>query len=282
MRYCASNWLKERNYWLNRSIKAEVAVIDSYLAGRSFYEEVSRKVKLPMYLDDNSRIEYPRGVIINGNIYGKEVKYSGKAFHEYLLGAEYLPLRKEFWSVPERKLNINIRSILVTFGGEDSRGLIPKVLKILYKKFPEINKKVIIGRRINSDSRMRAYQDKKTEFIYSPDAAKLRKIMLESDIAISAGGQTLYELARTGLAAVAIASAENQLNNVRKLEKAGLIEYAGYWNGKHTLENVGTKIGLLADISVRRERAELGKKYVDGNGSLRIASWAKEKLSGLL
>jgi len=58
---------------------ADAAVIDSYEADKGFYEHVSRLVKTPVYIDDYKRIDYPRGIVVNGAVYAKEIGYKKRA-----------------------------------------------------------------------------------------------------------------------------------------------------------------------------------------------------------
>jgi len=61
-------------------------------------------VKLAVYIDDNKRLDYPKGVVVNGSIHAKELNYSKKNGVKYLLGPKYIPLRKDFWEVPEKEI----------------------------------------------------------------------------------------------------------------------------------------------------------------------------------
>lgn len=55
----------------------------------------------------------------------------------------------------------------------------------------------------------------------------IEKYMMEADIAISAGGSTLYELCAIGTPTISYSFADNQLDNVTKFAEDGLIAYAG-------------------------------------------------------
>jgi len=139
------NWLKEDK--LSGFIKdADIVIIDSYLADYEFYKKVSNLVKVPVYIDDNKRLDYPKGVVVNGTIYAEEFNYPKKEDVIYLLGSQYIPLRKEFWHVPEKEIKENIETIMVTFGGDDARNMTPNILKLLKENFMTLTKKVIIGK----------------------------------------------------------------------------------------------------------------------------------------
>ena len=144
--YKIFNWLEEKNKLFGILKGADIVIIDSYLADISVYNTLSDLVKLPVYIDDNKRLDYPDGVVVNGNIHAKKINYPKKDGITYLLGTKYTPLRKEFWEVPEKKIREKIESIMVTFGGDDAKNITPKILAFLNEKYPNLFKNVIIGR----------------------------------------------------------------------------------------------------------------------------------------
>ena len=268
--YQIFNWLDRRNKLFEIVKNADIAIIDSYLADRSFYIQVSKLVKLPVYIDDNKRLDYPEGVVVNGNIHAETLNYPKKDGITYLLGIKYTPLRKEFWEVPEKKIKEKIESIMVTFGGNDVKNMTPKIIKFLNDKYSELNKNVIIGRSFQNIDEIKKCADKNTNLIYYPDAEKMKRIMLESDIAISGGGQTLYELASVGVPTIGICVAENQLGNIREWDKTGFLEYIGLYNENNIITKLDKPLSQFEDIKLRKAISKIGKKFVDGKGSLRI------------
>lgn len=270
--YQIFNWLDDKSKLFEKVKDADIAIIDSYLADISVYNTLSELVKLSVYIDDNKRLYYPKGIVVNGGIYAEELIYPHTNGVTYLLGTKYTPLRKEFWEIPEKNIKEKIKTIMVTFGGDDAKNMTPKILKLLNEKYPELNKNVIIGRAYQNVEEIKKEADKNTNLIYCPDAEKMKEIMLESDIAISAGGQTLYELARVGVSTAGVCVAENQLGNVKGWEKIGFLEYAGWYNKSNILEKIKNVIENLKDSKERKNKFKIAKKIIDGKGSLRISS----------
>src|SRR4030042_1157721 len=126
-----TNWVYEPEALLDYMRNADIAVVDSYLADQEFYRRISETVRTTVYFDDTMRINYPRGIVINGNICAEELNYPQRKDITYLLGSQYVPLRKEFWDVPEKKIRRSIKTVMITFGGNDIRNLTPWVLKTL-------------------------------------------------------------------------------------------------------------------------------------------------------
>ncbi len=267
--YKIFNWLEESDKLFNLLNNSDIVIIDSYLADEDFYEAMSESVALNVYIDDNVRINYPKGIIVNGSILAEKMDYPFVNQVEYLLGSQYIPLRREFWDVPEKKINESLQNIMITFGGDDLRNITPTILKILTEEYPLLNKKVIVGSGFKNISEIEDLKDDKTELIYYPDAKGMLNTMLESDIAISAGGQTLYELAMVGLPTIAIGVAYNQEHNVKNWQNVGFVEFAGFWDDENLHDNILEKLDLLKDQKVRIKKCIKGKESVDGKGAFR-------------
>ena len=276
--YQIFNWLEERNKLFEMVKDTDIAVIDSYLADISLYNKIANLVKIPVYIDDNKRLDYPKGIVLNGNIHAETLNYPKKDGIIYLLGTKYTPLRKEFWEVPEKKIKEKIENIMVTFGGDDAKNMTPKILAFLNDKYPNLIKNVIIGRAYQDVDEIKKCADKNTNLIYYPDAEKMKKIMLKSDIAISAGGQTLYELARVGVPTIGICVAENQLGNIKEWEKIGFLEYAGWYKDDNILLKINKLLKKMEDVELRKFKSKLGRNFLNGSGSMRVIYTLLKKL----
>jgi len=267
------NWLEESEKTLDILQGADIGVIDSYMAGLMIYHKISDVVKMSVYVDDNKRLDYPAGIIVNGGINAKRLDYCKKEGSEYLLGTNYVPLGKAFWDVPEKEIRQKVTSIMVTFGGDDAKNMTPKVLELLGEEYPGLSKRIVIGKGCSNVNQIKAAADNNTALHYYPDTEAMLNIMSASDITVSAGGQTLYELARVGLPAVVVAVADNQLNNVRGWQKAGFIEYAGWWEDSRLLDNLGSALKQLEHIDRRKKMSWTGRTLVDGNGAKRVVDY---------
>jgi len=268
--YQLLNWIEKPEKLFKLIKGSDIAIIDSYLADISLYNTLSDLVKLPVYIDGNKRLEYPKGIVLNGNIYAERLNYPKKDGVKYLLGIKYTPLRKEFWGLSEKKINEKIKSVMVVFGGSDTKNLTPKILSFLKNVYPNLIKNVIIGNTFHNIEEIKKYDDKNTNLIYYPDAEKIREIMLESDIAVSAGGQTLYEFARVGVPTIGICVADNQRLNIQEWERVGFISYIGYCSNENILTNLKNAIEKNIDYNLRKRVSILGRKIIDGKGSLNL------------
>ena len=230
-------------------------------------------MKIPVYIDDSKRLNYPKGIVVNSSIYAEELSYPQNDGITYLLGAKYTPLRKEFWEVSKKKIKKEVKSVMVTFGGNDMRNMTTRILKLLIEEFPELKKNVVIGKGFKNIREIENLKDNNTKLFYYPDAETMKNIMLESDIAISAAGQTLYELARIGVPTITIGITENQMNNIYGWKKVGFIEYSAWWNYKFIKNKINICLEKITCFKLRKETSRKGKLYVDGKGNKRIIDY---------
>lgn len=271
--YKIIDWIKDEGKLLNIIKKDDIVFIDSYLANKFFYEKISKLVKQVIYIDDNNRLPYPKGIVLNGNIYAASLSYPKKKDQIYLLGPKYAPIREEFWDSSSKEINKKVKNILITFGGDDKRNLTPKVLSVLQKNYPDLFFRVIIGNGFKSKSKVKILKTNKSELIIDPNPTQIKELMLKSDMAISASGQTTLELLRLRIPTVIIVVADNQENIASFLSKKNLVEYCGNWREKLLLNKLNKKFKKLESYETRKRMSELQQNIVDGQGARRIVDF---------
>jgi UDP-2,4-diacetamido-2,4,6-trideoxy-beta-L-altropyranose hydrolase len=276
--YKIFKWLENTKKLFNIIKDSDIIIIDSYLADYNIYKTISNFTKIIVYLDDNNRIEYPKGIILNGSIYAQELEYPIVEYNDLLLGSQYIPLRKEFWEIPEKTINKNVNNVMITFGGDDLRNLTPKILKALNEQCPQLKSTIIIGKGFSNIEVIKKIVNDRNELIFNPNAQEMVEIMFRSDIAISAAGQTLNELARIGTPTITVSVASNQVNHINYWDKTGFIQFAGAWNDDDLLNTILENIKILKDENMRRRKSEIGRKHVDGLGPVRIVEYCLRKL----
>lgn len=258
------DWLNNAEKLYNTINDYDIAIIDSYLAPLEIYEKIHKNVKKAVYFDDYLRLNYPPGVIVNGAIGAEKLPYKKDDRHMYLLGVEYIPLRKEFWDVkPIKKENKEISDVLITFGGQDIRNLTFQILELLLGNYTKLNYHVIIPSN-NYTSRISEYP-KNVCFYNSLTAKEMLSLMLKCDIAVTAAGQTTYELARIGLPTIAIGVVENQKFNID-----GWLEI-GFLSNKLWFSDINLAVNFKKEFDIFYNQKNKNRViYCDGNGARRI------------
>lgn len=265
------NWLEYTDRLMDNLNEDDLLFIDSYLAPIELYERVSEKVKLSVYLDDFNRLFYPCGVIVNGTVGAEFLPYKNNELHTYLLGKDYIILRDAFKNlVSERKISSVINTVLITFGGSDPLNLTKKVLKELVSCYPGWRKLVVLGPLFSDYECIESISDDNTAIYKNINAEGMRELMMESDLAFSAAGQTINELALTGLPSVIFKVAENQTNNISGWKKIGFIDEFIDATVEWSMDNLTNAISKLNDYSVRMNISIKGMSQIDVKGTRRI------------
>ena len=107
----------------------------------------------------------------------------------------------------------------------------------------------------------------------------LRSELARVDVAVVAGGVTLYEAALLGVPTVALAVVAAQMPTIRAFERVGASIAAGCLapGDRAAADRARAKAvqaveALLADEEKRRAMAVQGQQQVDGRGALRVAA----------
>ena len=189
-----------------------------------------------------------------------------------MLDTKYTALRKEFWNIDRRKVRESIKNLLITFGGSDVRNLCPKLLRLLVKSLPTVKKTVIVGPDFDNKSIIKNEADNNTELIFSPNSNQIKQCMINSDICIGSGGQTLYELASVGVPTIAIILGDNQVEDTIGWQKKGFLINAGWWHENNIEKKILNYINSISSKIIRQKMANIGQNSIDGNGSKRIVA----------
>ncbi|MCU0286324.1 MAG: UDP-2,4-diacetamido-2,4,6-trideoxy-beta-L-altropyranose hydrolase [Acidobacteria bacterium] len=272
------DWKKDEKQLKQAIHNVDVVLVDSYRAEEDIYKKISETARVAVYLDDTNRLAYPAGIVVNWSISAQNLDYPDKEDVLYLLGPGYISLRRAFREVPVKEIKETITDVLVTFGGDDSKNLTPVVLRYLAQHYPMLQKHVVVGGDFKNRAEIEAAADNHTNLVFSPDDEGMKKVMMQADIAISSGGQTLYELARVGVPAVVVIVADNQENNVAGWEKTGFIENAGYWQNEHLMDVVAERFQKLSTFEGRRRASAVGHNIVPGSEAERIVRRVEDRL----
>lgn len=271
------NWLTESKKLHNYLNGTKIVIIDSYLAKIKNYNEISSRVETVIYLDDTNRLEYPKGIVVNGSIGAKSLNYKTRNEITYLLGVKYQILRKAFWAKSEKIIKSNINDILILFGGNDKKNIIIKTLETIKDKYKNVKRNIVVGIGYGNIDKLKKISDEKTEIFYNLNDNEMRNLMIKSDIAISGGGQTLYELAKIGVPTICIGNIENQKGNIIGLKSTGFLEFAGWWYEDNIYNNMLKILNKMNNKKMREKKFKIGTSLMIENGCKNILDYIIKK-----
>jgi len=257
---------------------SKAVLVDSYRCTIDHYRQLSDSGIICLFIDDFIRLPYPNATLLNTAINALELSTKYPPGCELLLGESYSPLRKEFQKCNKRMTQSNVQSVLISLGGDDINRLTLPIMNKLAESFPSIHKKVIIGGSFSNSEEIEKNCPPNTELIRQANALMMKNSMLSCDVAISAAGQTLYELAATGTPTIAILAADNQLGNYQGFSSKGLTLNAGDWKDNNLTTHIERHLVTLQAFELREQISIKQQQQIDGEGALRIARYLKSKI----
>lgn len=227
-----------------------------------------------MLRDDLGGRAFPCSLLVNGNADALALKYGRRNGRtRFLLGPEYLVLPEEFREPRRRRVKREVTELLITLGGADPLGRMSPLIRWVDGLEGDFSVTAVLGPFVKDPQALeRAISCARHRIRIVPNPASLGPLIWKADVAVSAAGQTLYELACAGCPAVAIRVASNQEGQLRALEKAGTVRVAGSIEQKGLRKGVQAAVtSLLRNTGARRSMAEAGQRLVDGQGGFRVA-----------
>lgn len=246
-------------------------LIDSYQVTEKYLAELGKLVRT-VYIDDVNAFVYPVSALIcYANYYAKfhyEENYSAE---QLFLGTEYVPLRAVYADCSPKRIADTAENLLVMSGGTDQYDILSGILRVVQgRNYRRIE--VVCGAYYkNYDALCKTYAGCENVVIRR-NVSDIEASMQRADMAITAGGSTMYELCACGTPAISYSFADNQLGNVEQFHSDQVIDYAG------DVRYVDVPDKLLElldrydrDAELRRQRSEKMRHIVDGKGAARIA-----------
>ncbi len=249
----------------------EKILVDSYQVTPSYLSKLTQMVKTA-YLDDINAFEYPVNALICYANYG-ETFYRDRNYKNtrQFLGTKYVPLRQEFSKGRRKHISPFAENLILLSGGTDKYNMLECLLEsIEIKKYKDIQ--VICGVYYPKyDYICGKYSGHQNIHVYKA-VQDIEKHMEHADLAVAAGGTTLYELCALGVPTIAYAIADNQLDNVKTFHKDGIIDYAGDVREENVVGKINSLLNLYyGNCKLRQQRSEKMQGLVDGKGARRIA-----------
>jgi len=196
----------------------------------------------------------------------------------YFAGLNYLPLRKEFSKIEKKYISNTPKEILVMLGAGDLHT--SQLIKIIEtaKKYPNLQYTIITGIAMSSHNQT-MLQNAAMGFkniILRQNIQNVTEYMQKADIAISGGGNTLFEFARCGTPVISISTdydsthSSHQEHYCQAFQNANTSIYLGH-NTNWTAEELQKLMQRL--IENKEQRTAMSKacqKLIDGRATSRI------------
>ena len=250
-----------------RELPSFIVIVDDYAFTAADLVRLRPQRKLAV-IDDLADRGLDADLVLNGNTNAASLRYRAPSACRMLLGPRYALLRPSFRGLPRRRATARVRRVLLTLGGSDPSRRTVDAARQLLSALPDTRLDVVLGPLYGDASDLetvirRSGRGNEVELHHAPD--DLAPLMTEADLAVSAGGQTTYELAAAGVPAVALCLAENQRGSLAAMSLIPTLLRTT------SEEMIPAVIRLAADLPLRQKMSDAAQTLVDGHGAVRAA-----------
>ena len=206
--------------------------IDSYFVTDNYLKKLQAVTKT-IYMDDIRAFAYTADLLINYDCFTEKMCAEHKNgiyknIPNLLLGAEYAPLRPQF-TANSITVMPDVKNILVTTGSSDPYHFALHFCKNVLENadIASYNYHIVIGSlNTDYDALTTLVQNASNIHLYK-NPTDLMPLMLTCDLAVTAGGTTLYELCALGIPSFSFSMADNQIFNPMILDELEIAPYGG-------------------------------------------------------
>lgn len=239
-------------------------VLDGYHFGPDCQKAVRNAGYTLLVIDDYAHLpEYSCDILLNQNLGAENLQYAGDIGKKFF-GPSYALLRPEFATARRRAAKRIVpatpQNILLTLGGGDATEHLRRMAPMFaLPDFAGRSIRVIRGAMREEDIRgCFAFCPASLEILHRVD--DMPGLLLDTDLCITAGGSTCWELCCLGVPFLALVIAQNQEGIVNELEARKI----------STRLTIDTLRLWLGDSSVRIAASKVSAQLVSGNGAVNV------------
>ena len=259
-------------------------VLDKYSLGSEWETAVRPFVEKIAVIEDLANRHHDCDLLIDQNCSDRTVETFKRQVPEtckFLIGPKYALLNSVFAEIREVSVaqRTELKRIFVFCGGSDPNNLTKTVLDALGRdEFSEIKVDVVIGAQnqnfkaeLTNNFKAELTNPYKSNIKFHESGDNFAKIMSSADLAIGAGGTTIWERMCLGLPSIVVSIADNQVPACEKLGREGLVRYLGPQPEVTTELVAGAVREFVRTPSALGAVSVKSQIVVDGRGCDRVA-----------
>lgn len=238
-------------------------VVDHYQLDLTWESAMRKQFQHIMVIDDLANRKHACDILLDQNDYLQdETRYGSLIPSQCIsfLGPSYALFRREFIQAKKRIVSREMKEvqrILLSFGGTDPAGMTWTFLQWWsqseFAQSREMELTIVIGQYCLNREKIEQYCRANEKVTLHIQTTKMAQLLCESDIAIGAGGVSLWERCYLGVPSITVVVAENQKVIAEKAANDGLTLLAGTAQ-QDNLERLGALLTQLIEDKALRLR----------------------------
>lgn len=207
-------------------------VVDHYQLAAEWEASMRSKFRHIMVIDDLANRQHDCECLLDQNDYFQNAARYERLTPQacrFFLGPQYALLRQEFFrsrqTLKDRQ-GKRVRNVMISFGGTDPLGLTWKFLhwwrQASWVKESGLRLHIVIGGSSSNREEIEAYCKTQPDIALHVQTKQMARLLAEADVALGAGGVSLWERCYLSLPSVTIVAAENQRSIAEQAARDGL------------------------------------------------------------
>ena len=250
-------------------------IVDHYALSSEWESALKPYVNKILVIDDLADRQHDCDFLVDQNYYADyKTRYQTKVSPhcQLLLGPQYALLRDDFLETTRNRdsFSPNVKEILVFMGGVDAGNYTIKVLNaLLLSELNTCSIHVVIGQ---SHPDVQGIQEfcRLHGFFCHVQTKNMANLMKSADMAIGAGGISVWERAYFGLPTITIELAENQRKQLSDAAIQGLVYCPDLNKDQWELDLADHIRSLIHNPYLREHISKMCQQSVDGQGVTRV------------
>ncbi len=247
-------------------------VVDHRSADIANLRRLRRKGHKVLVIDQLGKKDISADVLINPSIVEDWLQYRFPDGQPVCcFGPEFALLRDEFIDVPDRARGGDTLRVLVTMGGVDRTGVTMRIVEAILSLGLTAEIDIVIGSGFpHMDDLLRLVRGQEHRFTVACGVNDMAARMSRADLAFSAGGNTLYELARTGTPAIVLWEDPHEEILGHAFARRGTCVCVGR-GAEVPVDVIAEHLRVLLNEPMQRSRMRNeARDLVDGRGAERV------------
>jgi spore coat polysaccharide biosynthesis predicted glycosyltransferase SpsG len=187
------------------------------------------------------------------------------------MGTKYWILDKNFQKFAKKTKSIKQKksfTIIISIGGSDVFNLTTTILKSIIS-IEKIKIFIIIGPFFTHHKKLRNIIKSNPHITLNSSPTKIWKLFSKADVAISNGGNTLFELSCMGIPTLCIPTMKHEIKYVQVFSSQNF-SYGLKLRERNLFAIQSSLLKILNDTKLQKQMCSSGKKIVDGQGLSRV------------